>query len=595
MPLHIYTKKKRLRILAKSICPPAAPSGLQATVASATEIDLAWTNNASNQTGFQVQRSPDNTTWTNLSTVGPTTLAYNDTGLTAGTLYYYRVAAYNSAGNSAWSNVASAITLGQAFYIAPNAGSGAGTLANPYGLADLQVYNSAGADSYYGPGPAITNLQPGQTLYFRGGSYPIQGVAWNGGFNNQGQKFALGPTTSGTSIQPITIRNYPGEAVTITQTSPTQQPTFGNLQSYVRYLGLTINASTGDTTGYQTLPIFNFSDGSHNEVGYCKLVGRTWYSDDGDNYEAIELGADSGLPFSCEHNWIHYNEISGYQCQSHTHNSCGIKVYSAGPHVIEDNYIHDCTTGIYEKQGGMPSQPAGYQDFTYRRNYIINNYGFPILGPGQGGTVQQATLHIYDNVFDDSLNMQDQQTGTQIYNNLFLNATQEAGNDYSKPTWLFIVDFADPTNIYNRATYLTQIWNNVVFPASSPFIPLQQIAVDFTPLTSSTTPLSYMDYNVYTATINYYYFNDPYTTQFTQAQFQAAAAGEGLTQGGEQYSQTVAGPLSIYADQTSYQLLPQWQTAGRYGDAVGPRVAIGGPGGIMDTTRYGPSAIGSYT
>jgi hypothetical protein len=35
---------------------------------------------------------------------------YGDTGLTPGTTYWYRVAAYNSAGTSAWSNVAGAMT-----------------------------------------------------------------------------------------------------------------------------------------------------------------------------------------------------------------------------------------------------------------------------------------------------------------------------------------------------------------------------------------------------------------------------------------------------------------------------------------------------
>jgi hypothetical protein len=294
---------------------------------------------------------------------------------------------------------------------------------------------------------------------------------------------------------------------------------------------------------------------------------------------------------------LHHTEISGWKCDSGSHNSCGVKVYSAGVNLVEDNYIHDCQTGIYQKQGGLSTDTPVYQIFTYRRNYIVNNVGFPILGPGQGGTVQQARLFIYDNVFDNSLNMQDQQTGTQIYNNLFVNVVLAAGNDYSKPTWMYIVDFADPTNIYNRATYLTQIWNNVVFPTSSPFIPLQQLALDFVPLTSSTTPLSYMDYNVYTASINYYYFNAPFTTQWTQTQFQAEAASEGLSQGGEQHTTVAAGPSTIYPEIGSgdYTLATFYQTAGRYGDAVGPRVAISGTGGILDTSRYGPGAIGSYT
>ena len=85
-------------------------STLTATAASASEIDLSWTNNASNQTGFQIQRSPDGSTWSNLATVGAGVTSYADTGLASATTYSYRVNAYNGAGSSAWSNTASAST-----------------------------------------------------------------------------------------------------------------------------------------------------------------------------------------------------------------------------------------------------------------------------------------------------------------------------------------------------------------------------------------------------------------------------------------------------------------------------------------------------
>ena len=40
--------------------PPAAPSGLTATVASATQINLAWVNNATNASNVLIERSPEN-------------------------------------------------------------------------------------------------------------------------------------------------------------------------------------------------------------------------------------------------------------------------------------------------------------------------------------------------------------------------------------------------------------------------------------------------------------------------------------------------------------------------------------------------------
>ncbi len=91
--------------------PPAAPSGLLASAASATQINLSWTNNATNQTGFKVERSPDGVTFTQIGTTGATITTYSDSPLALVTLYYYRVRATNGAGDSAYSNIASTTTL----------------------------------------------------------------------------------------------------------------------------------------------------------------------------------------------------------------------------------------------------------------------------------------------------------------------------------------------------------------------------------------------------------------------------------------------------------------------------------------------------
>ncbi|KKK50104.1 hypothetical protein LCGC14_3128360, partial [marine sediment metagenome] len=51
--------------------PPAAPSGLSATAISKTEIDLSWTDNADNETGFKIERSKRvNTAFAQVATVG---------------------------------------------------------------------------------------------------------------------------------------------------------------------------------------------------------------------------------------------------------------------------------------------------------------------------------------------------------------------------------------------------------------------------------------------------------------------------------------------------------------------------------------------
>jgi len=90
--------------------PPAAPSGLTAAAVSG-QIDLNWTDNSTDEYGFEIERSADNgTNWDVLATVAADSQAYADTGLTPETTYDYRVRAFNGAGYSGYSNIASATT-----------------------------------------------------------------------------------------------------------------------------------------------------------------------------------------------------------------------------------------------------------------------------------------------------------------------------------------------------------------------------------------------------------------------------------------------------------------------------------------------------
>ncbi|MBI3910466.1 MAG: fibronectin type III domain-containing protein, partial [Armatimonadetes bacterium] len=91
--------------------PPDAPTNLTATAVSASQIDLAWTDGASNEDGFKVERSTDGTSFTQIATVGVNVASYSDTGLSAATTYYYRMRAYNAGGDSAYSDTADATTL----------------------------------------------------------------------------------------------------------------------------------------------------------------------------------------------------------------------------------------------------------------------------------------------------------------------------------------------------------------------------------------------------------------------------------------------------------------------------------------------------
>ena len=92
--------------------PPAAPSGLTATAASASQINLNWADNATDETGFKVERATNSTFTAGLVTigVGANVTSHQATGLAANTTYFFRVRATNAAGDSADSNTASATT-----------------------------------------------------------------------------------------------------------------------------------------------------------------------------------------------------------------------------------------------------------------------------------------------------------------------------------------------------------------------------------------------------------------------------------------------------------------------------------------------------
>lgn len=93
---------------------PNAPSALKGTAASATQINLSWSDNATTENGFKIERSISGAAFTQIAIVAANIREYTNAGLAASTNYYYRVRAYNSYGDSIFSNAATATTLATA-------------------------------------------------------------------------------------------------------------------------------------------------------------------------------------------------------------------------------------------------------------------------------------------------------------------------------------------------------------------------------------------------------------------------------------------------------------------------------------------------
>lgn len=89
--------------------PPAAPTGLSATAASSTRIDLGWTDASNNEDGFKIMRGTSPDALAEIDFVAPGTSSYAALGLNPGTQYFFRVDAYNGGGRTA-SATASATT-----------------------------------------------------------------------------------------------------------------------------------------------------------------------------------------------------------------------------------------------------------------------------------------------------------------------------------------------------------------------------------------------------------------------------------------------------------------------------------------------------
>ena len=86
--------------------PPEAPSHLQATAISWSQIRLDWQDNSSDETGFTIY---DGATW--VANVEANTTSYTAGGLAPESYYCFHIYAFNDYGNSPWSDWACATTF----------------------------------------------------------------------------------------------------------------------------------------------------------------------------------------------------------------------------------------------------------------------------------------------------------------------------------------------------------------------------------------------------------------------------------------------------------------------------------------------------
>lgn len=91
---------------------PKRPSFLTVVEGTGANLELAWTDNTTTETGFEIERRPAGGSFTALTTTLADVTAFSDATTVLGTTYEYRMRALSAAGNSAWTPVVGATAGG---------------------------------------------------------------------------------------------------------------------------------------------------------------------------------------------------------------------------------------------------------------------------------------------------------------------------------------------------------------------------------------------------------------------------------------------------------------------------------------------------
>jgi len=208
---------------------PVAPSSLAATAASSSSISLSWVDNSNNETGFRIERATGSTggSFTQIATVGAGVVAFSDTGRAASTTYRYRVRANNSAGDSAFSNVAIATTPSTAPPAAPSGLAATPAASDSISLSWLDNSNNEtvfrierGTGSNGGSFDQITTVGAGVVAYSDTGLDPSTTYRYRIRANNSAGNSAFSNVATATTLSTTTLPEAPSSLVA-TSTSST--------------------------------------------------------------------------------------------------------------------------------------------------------------------------------------------------------------------------------------------------------------------------------------------------------------------------------------------------------------------------------------
>jgi len=206
-------------VTATTTSTPNAPSGLTATTASSSQVNLSWTDNSSDETGFELKRATDSGFTQNVVWIGGIQgTTYSNTGLSASTTYYYKVRAQGATQNSAYSNVANATTSASGTVPSPPSSLAATAVSstevdltwtdNSTDETGFEVnratdsgftQNLAWFGGIQGAAYANTGLAPSTTYYYK---VRAEGTAGKSSYSNSVSVTTPGAPATGVTISP---------------------------------------------------------------------------------------------------------------------------------------------------------------------------------------------------------------------------------------------------------------------------------------------------------------------------------------------------------------------------------------------------------
>jgi len=267
---------------------PETPTGLRVVSVHLTFLSLSWTDRSENERGFVIERKVGDGPWSVLIRLPADWTSYTDHGLSEGTLYSYRIKAFNRFGSSDWSEEVSAQTGSL-----PEAPSGLHIIAR--GLTFLELaWDDRSTDELYfevevryaeggvwlsaGTAPAdtqvfrIRSLEPGK-------EYVLRVRAWNR-FGPSPYSEEIAGSTGAVPPAPTDLREiaWDGSSVTLAweDVGPAEQgyavlraPAEGG--SFQRIAELPADTTSWTDTGLEPGVLYRYAVVSTNTFGPSEL------------------------------------------------------------------------------------------------------------------------------------------------------------------------------------------------------------------------------------------------------------------------------------------------------------------------------------